>query len=370
MKTVAVIAGARPNFMKVAPILRALERRNGLATCLIHTGQHYDANLSDVFFDELKIKRPDISLPSGGTTHAEQTARILEQTERVFRAGPAPGQKFAAVVVVGDVNSTLAAAFAAAKLCIPVAHVEAGLRSGDRSMPEEINRLATDAICDLLLASEPEALVNLQREGHPESRVKLVGNVMIDTLLHNLPAARALNTLGEYGVQPQQYATLTLHRPSNVDDPATLAGLVDVLREASQRLPIIFPVHPRTRQRLQAAGLTDRLTVGASVQVTEPLGYLPMLCLNSQARVVITDSGGLQEETTALGVPCLTMRDNTERPVTVTEGTSTLVGSDPAKLRTMLQSVLDGSYKTGRCPALWDGCAAERIADALEQLVA
>ena len=355
--------------MKVAPILRALEKCTGVASCLIHTGQHYDSYLSDVFFHELRIKRPDVSLTSGGTTHAEQTARILEQTERVFKDGPAGGGKFAAVVVVGDVNSTLAAALAAAKLCIPVAHVEAGLRSNDRTMPEEINRLATDAISDLLLASEPSAVDNLRREGHPDSRVSLVGNVMIDTLRENLSAARSLPVLEQYGLKAEQYATVTLHRPSNVDDPQALSRLIDVLMVTSRRLPIIFPVHPRTRKKLESAGLVTKLTDTAGVHLTEPLGYLPMLSLNAQAKLAITDSGGLQEETTALGIPCLTMRANTERPVTVTEGTSTLIGNNAGLLRETIESVLNGTYKRGACPQLWDGHASDRIASALLELI-
>lgn len=369
MKEIAVIAGARPNFMKVAPILRELEKRSRVATTLIHTGQHYDTNLSDVFFDELRIKKPDVSLTCIGATHGEQTARILEQTELVFAKGPMCGGQFAAVVVVGDVNSTLAAALAATKLGIPVVHVEAGLRSFDRSMPEEINRLATDAISDLLLASEPVALDNLQREGHPPERIRLVGNVMIDTLMENLPVARLLPVLQEYGLQPQSYATVTLHRPSNVDDAKTLSSLIDVLVTVSTKLPIVFPVHPRTRQRLVAFGLLAQLEACRQIHVTEPIGYLPMLGLNAQARVVITDSGGLQEETTALGIPCLTMRQSTERPITVTQGTSTLIGSNTELLWDQLQAVLNGEYKQSRCPDLWDGRAAVRIADALEHLV-
>ncbi|MCA9064653.1 MAG: UDP-N-acetylglucosamine 2-epimerase (non-hydrolyzing) [Planctomycetaceae bacterium] len=364
---IAVVAGARPNFMKVAPILRAMDSHGGFSAMLVHTGQHYDAALSDVFFEELGIRQPDVRLVIRGKSHGEQTGEILQETEKVFARGYLDGQPLDGVIVVGDVNSTLAAALAATKLQIPVAHVEAGLRSRDRSMPEEINRLATDAICELLLASEPAAVQNLENEGHPQDRVFLVGNVMIDTLQTFLPRARSLRATERFNLTPGNYATVTLHRPSNVDNPETLGRLIDVLVEISERLPIVFPVHPRTRSRLESGELLRPLEQATGIRLTEPLGYLEMLCLNSQAKVIITDSGGLQEESTALGIPCLTMRENTERPVTVTEGTSTLIGNDAARLKHELENVLTGMYRTGSCPKLWDGHAAERIVAVLHE---
>jgi UDP-N-acetylglucosamine 2-epimerase (non-hydrolysing) len=364
----ACIVGARPNFMKMAPIIRAIESGvyAGQAKCtLIHTGQHYDANLSDVFFAELGMRKPDISLEVGSGSHAVQTARIMERIEPILVAGPKGGSKFDWLVVVGDVNSTMATAIAAAKLEIPIAHVEAGLRSFDRSMPEEINRIVTDSITDLLLVSEPAGAENLRREGHPDNHVVLVGNVMIDTLLAMLDQAKKLEIPKSYGLSPSEYGVVTLHRPSNVDDPETLAQFVKVLSKISTNLPLVFPVHPRTRQVLEKSGLLSELERNKGVHLAPPLGYLPFLSLTSQAKVIVTDSGGLQEESTALGIPCLTMRDNTERPITVEMGTSTLIGSDPEKLEHSLLQVLNGTYKIGHCPELWDGHASERIALAL-----
>ncbi len=352
--------------MKMAPLLRAMAAYPGLCPVLIHTGQHYDENLSDVFFQDLGMKRPDICLEVGSGKHGEQTARILERVEAVLEKGPPGGGRYARLIVVGDVNSTMAAALAAAKLGIPIAHVEAGLRSFDRSMPEEINRIVTDAISDMLLVSEPAGLENLRREGHPESHLHLVGNVMIDTLLSLLPKAQARDTLGRLGLRPGEYGVVTLHRPANVDRPEVLGPLVDVLGEASKELPLVFPIHPRTRNRLERFGLMDRMN-GNGLVALEPLGYLDFLTLTSQARVIVTDSGGLQEESTALGVPCLTMRPNTERPITVERGTSTLIGNDAEALRFGLRAVLEGTYKQGQRPELWDGHAAERIAAILDR---
>jgi UDP-N-acetylglucosamine 2-epimerase (non-hydrolysing) len=364
----ACVVGARPNFMKMAPLLRALAGdglRDKVAVTLVHTGQHYDANLSDVFFDELGMRRPDISLDVGSGSHAVQTARVLERMEEVLEKGPSEGEVFDRLVVVGDVNSTMAASLAAVKLGIPVAHVEAGLRSFDRSMPEEINRIVTDSLADLLLVSEPTGVDNLLREGHSEDQVHLVGNVMIDTLFHMLPQAKQLDSPGRLQLQPKEYGVVTLHRPANVDSPKTLAGLVDVLVDISSDLPLVFPVHPRTAQRLSQSGLRERMDNARGLHLLPPMGYLGFLSLVSQARVIVTDSGGLQEESTVLGIPCLTLRPNTERPVTVDIGTSTLIGSDPDKLRYHLVEVLDGTYKQGACPDLWDGRAAERIAKLL-----
>ena len=361
----ACVVGARPNFMKMAPLLRALRAYQFVRPVLVHTGQHYDAELSDVFFEELDMPRPDVSLEVGSGKHGAQTARVLERFEAVLEQGPPAGGSYDRVVVVGDVNSTMAAALAAAKLGVPVAHVEAGLRSFDRSMPEEINRVVTDAVCDVLLVSEPAGVENLRREGHAEDRLYLTGNVMIDTLKRLLPKARARNTLARLGLAPGGYGVVTLHRPANVDVPDTLARLLAVLAEASRALPLVFPLHPRTRQRLERFGLQGVLDGAPGMLVLPPQGYLDFLALTSQARLIVTDSGGLQEESTALGIPCLTARPNTERPITVAEGTSTLVGNDAEALRRGLRDVLDGRYKSGRCPALWDGRAAERIAAVL-----
>ena len=361
MKKFACIVGARPNFMKMAPILRAFEAHDA-ETILIHTGQHYDKNLSDVFFEELGIKKPDVSLGVGSGSHAQQTAKLLTSLEDTFVAARDEGKPFDRVVVVGDVNSTMAATLSATKLHIPVAHVEAGLRSFDRRMPEEINRIVTDGLSDLLLVSEPNGLKNLRAEGHPDENVKLVGNVMIDTLMRQVKAARERTLLADLGLEQGTYCVVTLHRPSNVDTAESLGALVDVLADVSGRLPIVFPVHPRTKARLDEFGLYERLDGAEGVRLLGPLGYNDFLCLTSQARVIVTDSGGLQEETTALEIPCLTMRENTERPVTVSEGTSTLCGSDAGVLNSHLEAVLSGSYKTGKCPELWDGRAAERIA--------
>ncbi len=358
---IACIVGARPNFMKIAPILRAMKDCSPLQPVLIHTGQHYDKNLSDIFFEELGIHRPDISLGVGSGSHARQTADVLVAVEKVLLQAEKNGEPFSRMLVVGDVNSTAAAAIAAAKLQIPVAHVEAGLRSFDRTMPEEINRLLTDSICDLLLVSEPSGVSNLKREGHPDSHIHLVGNVMIDTLLTQVERARQQDTLTRLGLQAGTFGVVTLHRPSNVDHPRILSGLVDVLLDIAGEMPLAFPIHPRTLARLGEFGLHERIAASPNINCLEPLGYLDFLCLTSQARAIVTDSGGLQEESTALGVPCLTMRGNTERPITVEQGTSTLIGNSAEALKTHLRQILDGDYKTGRCPELWDGQASQRI---------
>jgi UDP-N-acetylglucosamine 2-epimerase (non-hydrolysing) len=353
---VLVVAGARPNFMKVAPILRELRARPGFRPVLVHTGQHYDAAMSDAFFRDLGLPAPDVNLGVGSGSHAAQTADVLRSIEPVLVE-----RRPDVVLVVGDVNSTLAATLAAVKLGIPVAHVEAGLRSFDRSMPEEINRLMTDAVSRWLFTSEPSGAENLRREGVPEAWIHFVGNVMIDTLLANLERARAAAPLAALGLTAGGYAVLTLHRPSNVDDPDQLARLFAVLEELHAELPIVFPVHPRTRASIatRLGGRAPRLTL------VDPLGYLEFLGLTASAKLVLTDSGGIQEETTALGVPCITLRDSTERPVTVAEGTNVLVGGDPAAIRAEARKVLDGGGRRGRVPALWDGRAAGRIVDVL-----
>ena len=322
----------------------------------MHTGQHYDDEMSQVFFDDLDIPRPDVYLGVGSGSHAEQTARVMLAFEPVLLE-----QEPELVLVVGDVNSTLACTLVAAKLHIPVAHVEAGLRSFDRTMPEEINRVLTDQIADLLFTTERDADENLRREGVAEERIHFVGNVMIDTLLRHKERSLALDALGRYGLEPHGFALLTLHRPSNVDVPEVLAGILDALAEIQARLPIIFPAHPRTVKKIQEFGFEERLAAMPDLRVTEPLGYLEFLNLMANARLVLTDSGGIQEETTILGVPCLTLRENTERPVTVTEGTNTIVGNDPGRIVTEALAILDGKGKAGQVPELWDGRAAERI---------
>jgi UDP-N-acetylglucosamine 2-epimerase (non-hydrolysing) len=359
-----LVAGARPNFMKVAPVLRAMPSPGPLVPRLVHTGQHYDEGMSAVFFRDLGIAEPDVYLGVGSGTHGQQTARILAAyEEHLLSASPRP----AAVVVVGDVNSTMACTLAAVKLGIPVAHVEAGLRSFDRTMPEEINRLVTDTLADLLLVSEPAGEKNLRREGMAEERIRYVGNVMIDTLVRELPAARALGVAASMGLPATGYSYVTLHRPSNVDEPARLARLVSMLRSLGARLPVVFPAHPRTRERLRAAGLDAALSEAPGVLLLEPLGYRESLGLMAGARLVLTDSGGVQEETSHLGVPCLTLRPNTERPVTVSHGTNTVVGEQIERVLPLVEDVLAGRYKKSRPIPGWDGRAAERVAAVLAE---
>ncbi len=357
-----VVAGARPNFMKVAPILRALPRQPDLSARLVHTGQHYDEGMSLVFFRELGIRAPDVHLGVGSGSHGAQTARVLAAfEEHLEKARP----RSAGVVVVGDVNSTMACTLAASKLGIRTAHVEAGLRSFDRTMPEEINRLVTDAIADLLFVSEPAGVENLEREGVAAAKIRYVGNVMIDTLAHELPAARALRAPAKFGVSPRSYGLVTLHRPSNVDDPARLGACVALLRGIAERLQVVFPVHPRTRERLERFGLLAQLADAPGIRLTAPIGYRENLGLMAEARFVLTDSGGMQEETSFLEVPCLTLRSNTERPVTLSRGTSTLVGDDLSAVPLLLEEILAGRYRRSQPIEGWDGRAAERIVDAL-----
>lgn len=354
---VMAVAGARPNFMKIAPLLRELRSREGFETTLVHTGQHYDAAMSDSFFRDLGIPDPDVNLGVGSGSHAAQTAEVLSKIEPLLVE-----QRPDALMVVGDVNSTLAATLAAVKLGIPVAHVEAGLRSFDRGMPEEINRLMTDAVSHWLFTTEPAAAENLAREGVSPDRIHFVGNVMIDTLLANLERARSLDS-PDLVIPQGDYAVLTLHRPSNVDDPGRLRLLFEVLEEIHAEIPVVFPVHPRT-----AAAIAEQLGGKApALTITPPLGYLDFLRLMADSKLVLTDSGGIQEETTALRVTCLTLRDTTERPVTVDQGTNTIVGSDPATIRAAVRKVLSGQAKRGRIPELWDGAAAARIVDVLER---
>ena len=361
MKVIHVV-GTRPNFMKVGPIMVEMARYEGIFhQILVHTGQHYDDGMSQVFFADLGLPPPDIYLNVGSGSHAEQTARVMLAFEPVLLE-----HNPALVLVVGDVNSTLACTLVASKLAVPVAHVEAGLRSFDRTMPEEINRMLTDQIADLLFTTERSARENLIREGVVEEKIHFVGNVMIDTLLRHRERALSLEVVEEYGLEPKGFALLTLHRPSNVDEPEVLSGLLDGLAEIQRRIPIIFPAHPRTMERMREFGFGGRMTAMAALRVTEPLGYLKFMNLMANARLVLTDSGGIQEETTILGVPCLTLRENTERPVTVTQGTNTVVGCDPGRIVTEALAIVDGKSKAGRVPELWDGQAASRIVKVLE----
>jgi UDP-N-acetylglucosamine 2-epimerase (non-hydrolysing) len=356
-----LVAGTRPNFMKIAPIWRALTAR-GQTVRLLHTGQHFDASMSDVFFRDLGLPAPDLMLHAGGGSHAEQTAAVLVGTEADLRE-----HRPSVVVVVGDVTSTLAAALAAAKLGIPVVHVEAGLRSRDWTMPEEINRVLTDQLADLLLIPSHDAVPNLRAEGIPSERIVFVGNVMIDSLRYAL--ARPTDIVERFGLKPGTYAVTTLHRPANVDDPEAFRTTLAALDIVTARLPTVFPIHPRTLARAEAMGLLPRLRAMPRLHLIDPLGYRDFMTLVSQARLTATDSGGVQEETTALGIPCLTMREGTERPVTVEQGTNTIVGTDPARLAHGIDAILAGDGKRGRVPEGWDGAAGERIADAIERLL-
>src|SRR5881396_3409058 len=357
MKVLNVV-GARPNFMKIAPIVEEMKGVRDLTSILLHTGQHYDDGMSDVFFRDLGIPIPDVYLGVGSGTHAEQTARIMVEFEKVCLR-----EKPDLVVVVGDVNSTMACAIVAAKLVIPIAHVEAGLRSFDRTMPEEINRLVTDRLADLLLTPSRDADDNLRAEGTPADRIHLVGNVMIDTLHAHLPIARLERVRDRVPVGNGPYAVLTLHRPANVDRPEALGAILDAVCAIAARMPVVFPVHPRTRARLTEFHLDTALD---GMILTEPLGYIDFLSLTSHARLILTDSGGLQEESTALGIPCLTLRENTERPVTVTQGTNRVVGTKTADIVAGYREALDGGRQK-RVPELWDGHTAGRIRDVLTQ---
>src|SRR5947199_4339779 len=347
------VVGARPNFMKAAPVLRAIQN-TGQKQTLVHTGQHYDVNMSDVFFQELKIPAPDVNLAVGSGSHAQQTAEIMARFEAVVQQ-----RKPDLLVVYGDVNSTVAAALVCSKLLIPIGHVEAGLRSFDRTMPEEINRVVTDTLADLLFTPSEDGDVNLCREGIAKDKVHRVGNVMIDSLVRLLPSTNLISTNG----YPQRFALVTLHRPSNVDDSGVLKRILESLLDVRDHLEVVFPVHPRTKKRI--------LDLGRNVErlfLTDPLSYIEFLALQRRAAVVITDSGGIQEETTYLGIPCLTLRENTERPITVTMGTNVLIGQDREKLLGEVKTILCGRAKPGRIPPLWDGTASERIARIISEL--
>ena len=354
------IVGARPNLPKIGPLMREMQRHPEIEPILVHTGQHYDEKLSDIFFRQMGIPAPHENLEVGSGSHAAQTAEILKRIEPVLVA-----RKPDLVLVVGDVNSTIAVSLAAVKLGIPVAHVEAGLRSFDRTMPEEINRILTDALADYLFITEEDAEGHLLKEGRPKKAIFFVGNVMIDSLRHFLPIAQKSEIGSELGLKAgeawKRFAVLTLHRPSNVDSTEKLGELLGAIDAVAREIPVIFPVHPRTQQKLTQAGIKTH----ANLRIIPPVGYLDFLCLLSKATMVLTDSGGIQEETTALGVPCLTLRENTERPITISEGTNLLVGTEPEKIVAAAREVLSGKSKAGRVPALWDGHAAERIVEIL-----
>jgi UDP-N-acetylglucosamine 2-epimerase (non-hydrolysing) len=356
------VVGARPNFMKVAPLMEAFAAAPEIEPLLVHTGQHYDANMSELFFRQLGIPEPDLNLEIGSGSHAVQTAEVMKAFEPIVLE-----RRPDAVLVVGDVNSTIACSLVAVKLGVKVVHVEAGLRSFDREMPEEINRVLTDSISDLLFCTEQSGVDNLRREGVADAKVHLVGNVMIDTLMRHLERARASRVLETMQLERGGYAVLTLHRPSNVDDPAVLGKLLDVLEVVLADQPLVFPVHPRTRQKLSQFGLAARVAAQPRLRLVDPVGYLDFLKLMADARVVLTDSGGIQEETTILGVPCLTLRENTERPVTVELGTNRLVGQQPDRILAAYREVMRGDGRRGGAPPLWDGRAAERIVAVLRE---
>lgn len=364
MLKVINVVGARPNFMKVAPIVEAMKRRKQeFAPLVVHTGQHYDAAMSDAFFRDLELPPPDVYLGVGSASHAAQTAAVMERFEPVLLQ-----EKPDWVIVVGDVNSTLACALVCSKLGVKVAHVEAGLRSRDRTMPEEINRLLTDQIADLLFTPSEDADKNLLAEGIPAERIRLVGNVMIDSLLKYLPGSNKSTIREELGLNEKEYAVVTLHRPANVDNRDTLARILDALEAIGRRLPVVFPVHPRTRKTITESGFAERVGESKHLRMIDPLGYIDFLRLYSGARLVLTDSGGIQEETTVVGIPCLTLRENTERPVTVTAGTNKIVGTDPDKILREAMAALDQNSRTPQSiPRFWDGQTAGRVLDALVQ---
>jgi UDP-N-acetylglucosamine 2-epimerase (non-hydrolysing) len=356
------IVGARPNFMKIAPLMAAYRQYPALSPVLVHTGQHYDARMSDLFFRQLEIPEPDINLGVGSGSHAFQTAAIMTAFEPVVRE-----HKPDAVVVVGDVNSTIACGLVAVKLGVKLVHVEAGLRSFDRTMPEEINRLLTDAISDFLFCTERSGVENLCREGVSQDKIFLVGNVMIDTLLKNRAKADACRILDELGLAPGRYAVLTLHRPVNVDNPAVLGRLLETLEVVQRDMPVIFPIHPRTRKNLEGSLLARRAASMPNLRLIDPAGYLEFLKLIACARLVLTDSGGIQEETTILKVPCLTLRETTERPITAEVGSNSVVGTEPERILSGYRAIMKGDGRQAGIPPLWDGHAAERIAKILAE---
>ncbi len=361
MKKIVNVVGARPNFMKIAPIQREMSRDNsGIQPFLVHTGQHYDERMSKLFFDDLQLPQPDVYLGVGSGSHAGQTAKVMVEFETLCLT-----EKPDMILVVGDVNSTLACSLVAAKLHIPVCHVEAGLRSFDRRMPEEINRIVTDSISDILFTSEPSGNINLEKEGVDPAKIVYVGNVMIDSLLFFKEKSTASPVLEQLEFTSGEYALVTLHRPSNVDQPDTLNQILDAFEVIQQDIPIILPIHPRTEKNLKRFGLDERLKSMTGIRLLPPQGYLDFMKLSHNCRFVMTDSGGIQEETTFLGIPCLTLRENTERPVTVEIGTSEIVWNDTDKIIANARKILNGKWKQGRVPELWDGHTAERIVEVL-----
>ncbi len=363
MKRLLLIVGTRPNFVKIDPILRALDSQDSwCSTTLVHTGQHYDEAMSESLFVDLGLRKPEINLGISGGSHAQQTARVMVAIEELLQQS-----SYDLVIVVGDVNSTLAATLAAVKLQIPVAHIEAGLRSGDRTMPEEINRLCVDAISTMLFTTSRDANDNLYREGVPPDKVHFVGNVMIDTMLRILRELDRNSVLEKYALTAKNYAILTAHRPSNVDSADGLNNMLKIIQGTGQRLEIVFPLHPRTLQRLKELDLLNRLQAVKRLKLLPPLGYRDFLALQADAAVVLTDSGGIQEETTVLGIPCLTLRENTERPITVSEGTNLILGTDYERVMQALDAVLDNFHWNGQTPEYWDGHAAARIAEILRK---
>ncbi len=360
MKTIYLVAGARPNFMKIAPIVRAIQSHGQLAFKIIHTGQHYDREMNDVFFEELNIPEPDVFMSAGGGSHSQQTSKIMVAFEDLCLT-----KRPDAVLVVGDVNSTLACSIVSKKLNIPVAHVEAGLRSGDRTMPEEINRLVTDSISDWFFVTEPSGIAHLKREGKSDSEIHYVGHVMVDNLLFQAKKLANTDTSDyetnifkmDHILHNKQYGVITLHRPSNVDNIEIMTRISKALKEIATELPLIFPVHPRTQNNLEKFNID----LGPNITLVGPQAYMAFLNLWKDAALVLTDSGGLQEETTALGIPCITIRENTERPITVEEGSNVLVGTDPIRIISEVRKILRGEGKQGRRPDMWDGKAAERI---------
>jgi len=359
MKAVIVV-GARPNFMKAAPLIKEFRKRGTVDILFIHTGQHYDSNMSKVFFEDLGLPQPDIYLGVGSGTHAEQTARVMVEFEKVLT-----GEDVDIIIVVGDVNSTMACSIVGAKQHIPVAHVEAGLRSFDKNMPEEINRMITDILSTYCFTTSPEAEGNLNREGVGEERIFFVGNIMIDSLKHYIEKAEKSGILETLKLEKENYILVTMHRPSNVDEPEQFRSLFGVFAELSESHTVVFPVHPRTKRIIDSA--THPFPRPSNLKMIEPVGYLDFLKLMKYAELIVTDSGGIQEETTVLGVPCLTVRDNTERPITIEMGTNTLVGTDPGDLLKAARNVLTGDKRNHSIPPLWDGKTAERIADIIEK---
>jgi UDP-N-acetylglucosamine 2-epimerase (non-hydrolysing) len=358
---VITVAGARPNFIKIAPLYRAFEKKKDIFQHLIcHTGQHFDQNMSKIFFEQLEMPEPDFNLGVGSGTHADQTARIMIEFEKIMNQ-----EKPDLILVPGDVNSTLACSVVASKMGIKIGHVEAGLRSYDRDMPEEINRIVTDVLSDYLFVSEESGMINLKKEGVPDEKVYFVGNIMIDSLVHFLPSIEKSGILDELGLEPDGYTLMTFHRPSNVDYATSLGELVGMLNRLAEKTKLVFPMHPRTRKNLENHGYRDSLN--KNILLLEPIGYIDFLALTRSAELVITDSGGIQEETTFLGVQCITVRNNTERPVTVTVGSNQLIGTEYDAVEKAAVEVLDGHLKKGSIPELWDGHTADRIVEIIEK---